>query len=141
LGFLKKTQNRLYDYKFYPQAIENMEKELDEITYKYSRSIIYLDNMGSGMYQSNIEHYLVMKEESKKHVDLMDKLNTKKREFMATRAARESLLPEERDFIIKHYDLEWSRERMMRHLNVSDATFFRYKQRILRKIAMMLGWA
>jgi hypothetical protein len=140
LGYFKRVQNRLYDFKNYPHTIKNLQDELDEITYKYSRSVIYLDNMGSGLYSSNVEHYLVMKEESKKHIDLVDKLHKKKREYLATKAARESLLPEERDFVIKHYDLEWSSEKMMHHLNISERTYFRYKQRILRKVGMMLGW-
>lgn len=127
----------LYDYKYLDQAIANLEAELESIMPQTSTSVVRL---GQGSTKtpfdtSQTERWGIKRAESKLRARLLEKRRHKK----AIKAAREQLTDEENTFIWLRYDHEKQHKEIWETLHMEERNYFRFRRRVINKIAKILG--
>lgn len=140
--YFRQVERLLYDYKYLDQAIENLTAELETIMPQASTSVVKL---GQGSTKtpfdtSQTERWGIKRAESK----LRARLLKKRRHRKAIKAAREQLTDEENTFIWLKYDLEKTHRETRNALkqitvSMSESTYFRLRQKTLKKIAKFMG--
>lgn len=135
--YFQAVEAMLYDYKYLDQAIANLEAELEAIMPQTSTSVVRL---GQGSTKtpfdtSQTERWGIRRAESKLRV----KLQEKRRHRSAIKAVREQLTDEENTFVWLRYDHEKPHKEIWEALHMEERNYFRFRRRVINKIAKILG--
>ena len=135
--YFRQVERLLYDYKYLDQAIENLTAELESIMPQTSTSVVRL---GQGSTKtpfdtSQTERWGIKRAESKLRARLLEKRRHKK----AIKAVREQLTDEENTFVWLRYDHEKPHKEIWEALHMEERNYFRFRRRVINKIAKSLG--
>ena len=136
--YYRQVENLLYDYKYLDQAIATLEAELEAIMPQTSTSLVKL---GQGSTKtpfdtSPTERYGIRRAESRLRVRLMEK----RRHKQAIKGAREQLTDEENTFVWLRYDHEKQHQEIWEALHMEERSYFRFRRKVIKKIAKGLGF-
>lgn len=139
--YFRQVERLLYDYKYLDQAISNLEAELEAIMPQTTASLI---KIGQGSTKtpfdtSQTERWGIKRAESPRAVRLQAMLAEKRRHKEAIFGVKEQLSEEENRFILLRYDKELPHEEIAEILHMESRNYYRYRKRIIEKVAKYMG--
>jgi len=139
-NYYRQVERLLYDYKTYDTAIRNLEAELEEILPKVSTSVVKLGEGSTAVpFRSQTEDWAIKRIESPRAKRILRLLAEKKRLKKGIREVRKQLSDEENTLVWMRYDLEKPHREIWEALNMSRASYFRFKNEVINKVARHLG--
>ena len=141
-NYFRQVEKLLYDYKYLDQAIANLEAELEAIMPQTTTSLIKIGQGGARnpFDTSQTEHWGIKRAESPRAVRLQTLLREKRRHKKAIKGAREQLSDEENTFVWHRYDKEMPHEEIWEAMHMERRNYYRFRRRVIEKMAKMLGY-
>ncbi|MGG3737211.1 sigma factor-like helix-turn-helix DNA-binding protein [Aeribacillus pallidus] len=134
------VENLLRHYHYYKSGIKNLKKQLDYImpgiTANYE---IQEGSTGSFVIQSKTEKYAIDRIESKRALDIYEKIQEYEIIVSSIESSLEVLSEEEKQFVTLRYFENKSIKVVAYNMNCSERSVFNIRENVLHKLSISLS--